>query len=291
MAPAAQGNAAPVFIPIMNAPADADRPTPAAMRSLPELPQKSPDAEVKQRVGITTFTVTYSSPAAKGRTIWGELVPHDKLWRTGANAPTKLIASREFTFGGKKVPAGSYTIISMPTATAWTVLLNKDPKNRGAFEHKPQHDVARLQVTPTAAPPRERLAFMFEDTSDEGTNLVLDWAGKRVVLPIGVDTKTHIDQSIAATLDNAWRPLFNAGRHHLDAGETDKALGLFEKSIGIQATWWNHWWMAQALAKKNQYGPAREHAQKAQTMGAQDDVFKRAFAEDVKKALESWPKG
>ena len=83
-------------------------------QSAPELPQPSPKARVEQRVGLTDFAVAYSSPGVKGRPIWGELVPYGELWRSGANAATTLQASRDFTFGGVRVPAGTYALYTIP---------------------------------------------------------------------------------------------------------------------------------------------------------------------------------
>lgn len=282
--------AAPDIQPVVNVFADPGPPSPAVMRSLPALPRPSPNAEVKQVVGVTDLHVAYSSPGAKGRAVWGEVVPYGKLWRAGANAPTKLAVSRDFTFGGKPVAAGRYSVFILPTESKWTVILNRDPKNAGSFEHDPKQDVASVEIAATTAPPRERLAFLFEDSTDNSTQFVLDWAGRRVSIPITVDTKDHVDKNIAATLADAWRPLFNAGRYALDTGDDARALELLRQSISVQPTWWNHWWAAQALAKQKQHAAAREHAEKALALGEKDGVFVRAFAEQVKKALETWPK-
>jgi hypothetical protein len=291
--PAAAPAAAPSDIrPVVSVSPDPGPANPSMMRGFPELPQPSPGAEVKQRVGLTDIRVTYSSPGAKGRAIWGALVPYGAIWRTGANAPTRVSFSREVQVGGTTVPAGSYSIFSIPGEAKWTVILNKDPDLKGSFEHDAAHDVAKLEVTPETSPPRERLTFLFEDTAEDGTKLVLDWAGKRIVLPIQVETQKHAEASIAATLENAWRPLFNAGRYAFEHGKDNKrALELLMQSIAIRPTWWNHWWVAQVHASDKNYVEARKHAQQALGMGEKDDVFNRAFAEDVKKALSSWPAG
>src|SRR6185503_12045359 len=89
-----------------------------------ETPAPSVKAKVEQRVGITDFAVDYSSPGVKGRPIWGTLVPYNEMWRTGANAATKLTASKDFTFGDVKVPAGTYALLTIPTSGSWTVILN-----------------------------------------------------------------------------------------------------------------------------------------------------------------------
>lgn len=287
--PAASTSSSPAEITPVVVVAEPGAPTAAALRQLPALPRPSPGAEVRQTIGLTDLALEYSSPGVRNRTIWGELVPFEKVWRAGANAPTKLTSNRDFTFGGKAVPAGSYSLFIIPTKAAWTVVLNLDPKNEGASEHDPKKDVARATVTPTDAPARERLTYLFENTTDERTDLVLDWAQKRVVVPITVATSKHADESIAQTLESAWRPLFNAGRYKYDHGATDEALGLLRQSIDLKPTWWNHWWAAQAFAKKGDHASARKHATEATKLGAKDDVFKRFFAENVKKTVAGWP--
>ncbi|HEX7499910.1 MAG TPA: DUF2911 domain-containing protein, partial [Polyangia bacterium] len=91
----------------------------------PELPRPSPSAKVSQVIGLTEITVDYSCPAVKGRPIWGALVPYDQMWRTGANQATKITFSRDVTFGDKPVPAGTYSLFTIPSKGAWTVILNK----------------------------------------------------------------------------------------------------------------------------------------------------------------------
>src|SRR4051812_31675087 len=86
----------------------------AAAQAVIETPSPSPKARVEQRVGVTDVAIDYSSPGVKARKIWGELVPYDKVWRAGANAPTKLTVSRDFTFGGAAVKAGSYSVFMTP---------------------------------------------------------------------------------------------------------------------------------------------------------------------------------
>jgi hypothetical protein len=141
-----------------------------------EVPAPSPKARVEQRVGLTDFSLEYSSPAVKGRKIWGDLVPYDKLWRTGANAATKLTVSRDFTFGGKPVKAGAYALYTIPGKTSWTVILNTNANAGGTNGYDEKNDVARVTVKPTAAPMRERLTFIFSDASDDGVHLDLEWS-------------------------------------------------------------------------------------------------------------------
>src|SRR3954470_9035390 len=80
-----------------------------------QLPQPSPKASVMQTVGLTDITIDYSSPAVKGRNVWGELVPYDKVWRAGANSATKITFSKDVTISGTVVPKGSYSLFIIPS--------------------------------------------------------------------------------------------------------------------------------------------------------------------------------
>lgn len=264
---------------------------PAHAQSALELPQPSPPASVKQRVGLTDFTVSYSSPGVKGRKIWGELVPYDELWRTGANAPTTLEASRDFDFGGTSVPAGTYSVFTIPGTKSWTFILNKNLKVAATRGYDQKDDVARVTVTPEKVPARERMAFLFSDTTDNSTRLDLEWEKLRVSMPIRVDTNTQALGNIDKALGEAWRPHFTSARYLLDnGGDLTRALALIDQSIAIKETWWNHWVRAQVLAKQGRAADAVAAAEKAQTLGRGDEVFEGFFKPQVAKAVEDWKK-
>src|ERR1700712_4336330 len=114
----------------------------AAAQAL-EVPQPSPHARVEQRVGLTDVAIDYSSPGVKGRKIWGEVVPYDKTWRAGANQPTKLTVSKDFSFGGTAVPAGTYSLFMTPGKAAWTVMLNTD-LTVSQDDHDVKKDVVKI---------------------------------------------------------------------------------------------------------------------------------------------------
>jgi Protein of unknown function (DUF2911) len=262
-----------------------------AQQAPPDLPQPSPKARVEQRIGLTDFSLDYSSPGVKGRKIWGELVPYDRPWRTGANAATKLTASRDFTFAGKPVPAGSYALYTIPGKTSWTVVLNSSTDAWGNDGFDPKKDLMRATVTPTPIKGRERLTFVFSDTSDDGARLELEWEKLRVTIPIQVATKAQVLTSIDKAVDDAWRPHFASARYLLENnGDLAKALGYIDQSIAIKATWWNHWVRAQILAKQNRSQDAVATAEKAVQLGTGDRVFESFFKEEVTKTVAGWKK-
>src|ERR1043165_8299726 len=164
----------------------------AAAQTAIETPAPSPKARVEQRVGITDVSIDYSSPGVKGRKIWGQVVPYDKVWRAGANAPTKLTVSRDFTFGGTAVKAGSYSVFVTPGKKTWAVALNTD-LTATQDSHDDKNDVVRVTVTPQALPAvRERLLYMFTDTQDDRVNVDLEWERVRIRVPLTIDTKAFV---------------------------------------------------------------------------------------------------
>lgn len=263
----------------------------AAQSAGPELPQPSPKARVEQRVGLTDFSVDYSSPGVKARPIWGQLVAFDRPWRTGANAATKLTANREFKFGGKTVPAGTYALYTVPGKTQWSVALSSSTDAWGNDGFDPKKDVARIVVKPQAIRGRERLTFLFTSTTDTSASLDLEWEKVRVSIPLEVDTKSQVAANIEKSIDDAWLPHFASARYLLNnGGDMDKALGYVDQSIAIKPTWWNHWVRAQILDKKGRGPDAVATAEKAIQLGAGDRAFEAFFKADITSSLAGWKK-
>src|SRR5436190_20179097 len=98
-----------------------------------ELPRVSQKATVSQRVGLTDVSITFSRPGVKGRTIWGGLVPYNQVWRTGANEATTFSVSDDVKINGQPLPAGSYSLHTIPGKDSWTIIFNKVDKQFGSF--------------------------------------------------------------------------------------------------------------------------------------------------------------
>lgn len=254
-----------------------------------DLPRPSPNAKVVQVVGLTEISVDYSSPAVKGRTIWGGLVPWGEVWRAGANAATKITFDKDVTIGTTTVPAGSYALFVIPNKQGpWTVIINKEWKQAGAFAYKKEQDVVRLDVKPQAMPMREHLQYSFADFSNAGGTLALDWEKVRLAIPFKVATDAQAAANIAQYGDSMWMPYNQAARYMLEQKkDLDAGLQLVDKSIALKETWFNTWTKAQLLAEKGNKKDALALAQKAQEMGSKNPqgFF---FAAEVKKALTDW---
>lgn len=253
-----------------------------------ELPRQSPLARAGISIGLTDVSIEYSSPAVKARKIWGGLVPYGKPWRTGANNATKITFSKDVTVGDKAVPAGTYGLYTIPTATSWTVVLSKAYTGNGQT-WKPEDDLVRVEVKPKPAPMRERLTFLFSDYTDDVANLDLEWEKLRVTLPIMAKTWEQVTTNIKNMTDNAWRPYANAARYLLDAKkEPERAMELIDESIAVKEDWYNVWIKAQLLAQKGKYKEAYPLAEKAQALGEKGPPEAFFYSADVKKALADW---
>ena len=142
----------------------------------------SPAATVQGKAngGKTAITVNYSSPAAKGREIWGALVPYGKVWRAGANEATTFETDQELTIEGQKLPAGKYALFIIPNKNEATIIFNKVWKQWGAYDYDQSADALRVNVKPVVAKQRsERLVYEF---SADGLQLAWD----NLILPIKI---------------------------------------------------------------------------------------------------------
>jgi hypothetical protein len=142
-----------------------------AQTEAPNEAKPSPAATATGKIGAADVTVAYSSPAVKGRTVWGSLVPYGQVWRAGANEATTVEFSKSVTVEGKALPAGKYGFFVIPTEKQWTVIFNKVPNQWGAYKYDEKQDALRVTVTPRkAASMAERLAY---EVTPKG--LVLRW--------------------------------------------------------------------------------------------------------------------
>ncbi|MFV0415876.1 MAG: DUF2911 domain-containing protein [Chthoniobacterales bacterium] len=221
-------------------------------------PAPSPASELKQTIGITDFTVAYSRPSVKERDIYGELVPYGSVWRTGANAPTKITFDSEITFGDKKVPAGEYILFTIPGDDQWTVILYGDTEISGAGLYDEKNDVARVTVKPEELDDEvETFTIGFDDLRDDSATLFLDWDDVRVPVPITIDTNALSGASLEAALKSidTWtaRDYANASDYYV-ANNKDlaQATEWMKKAAEMNknAFWWQYAYAA-LLAKQD----------------------------------------
>ncbi|MES2629811.1 MAG: DUF2911 domain-containing protein [Bacteroidota bacterium] len=206
-------------------------------------PSPSPVQTIKQDIGLSEFEVSYSRPSSKGRTIYGDLVPYGKMWRTGANASTKLKFNDAMTFNGVKVEKGEYALYTIPNATEWTVILYKDVTCWGVCEeYSADKEAAKFMVKPsTLANAVETFTISIDDVTSNGATLRLSWAKTAVDIKIANDVDSKVVASIDAFMNPKpdFRPYFNAASYYYEANkELNKALEYVNKAAAIQPAFW-----------------------------------------------------
>jgi hypothetical protein len=144
----------------------------------------SPPAKAECKVAGAAVTVDYSSPRAKGRKIYGGLVPYGQIWRAGANEATTFVTTSELNVGGKAVPAGSYTLFAIPGESKWTLVISKKTGEWGTAYPGPENDLARIDMKASKLPsPVDSFTIAF-DQAGGGCTLRMDWETTRASVDI-----------------------------------------------------------------------------------------------------------
>lgn len=221
-----------------------------------ELPQASPRGEVEQIVGLTKVEVDYARPSAKGRVVFGDVVPYDKLWRTGANLNTVIEFSGPVKFGGAEVKAGKYSVFTVPGKETWVIHLNKNTELWGEDGFKPEENVASIKIKPASGEFTETLTFGFANVVNDDADLVLSWEKTKVVIPINADATeqalNNIKEAIAKG-DMKAGGYGGSARFCLDRNVmTKEALEWAQKSAEMDRKFWTLHTLARAQAANGQ---------------------------------------
>jgi hypothetical protein len=168
-----------------------------------QTPAPSPAAKVEQKIGLVDVTVEYSRPSKKGRVIFGDLVPYDQVWRTGANAATKITFSDDVIFGGAEVKKGSYALMTKPGMKTWSVMLY--PHNSTSFSSYLESEVVPITITTESIQMAEGIdvqSFMmgFDNLTNHGGDLYMLWEKTFVPVSIKVGTDKAVEASISKVM-------------------------------------------------------------------------------------------
>jgi len=224
-----------------------------AQSSEVQFPAASPASTVKQRVGLTDIEIAYSRPGVKGRRIFGGLVGYDAVWRTGANTATSISFSTPVKFGGKDVAAGKYSLFTVPGANEWTVILNENPEQWGAYRYEKEKDVLRVKAKPVKlATPVETFTIDINDIRDESATLSLAWEQTRVSVPIEIDVASKLVPQIEAAMaaPGGKKPYFQAAQFYHDHDiDLKKAREWIDAAVAEREAFFIKFVQAKILAK------------------------------------------
>jgi hypothetical protein len=211
-------------------------------------PAPSPTQTIKQDFALSSIELNYSRPLAKGRKIFGDLVPFGAMWRTGANGATKVTFGEDVKVGGVAVKAGSYALYTIPNANEWEVILNKGVNNGGLSGYKAEEDVARFKVPSMSLPfSLESFTMIIADVMPNSANIQILWENTAVSIPVEANIDANVMKQIDAAMNVDNRPYFAAASYYFDNGkDMAKALEWANKAVEAQP---KAYWVAHLKAK------------------------------------------
>ena len=282
------------------------------------IPRPSQKASVMQTIGVTDITITYSRPGVKGRTIWGDplpeqagtkgeatlddqnvrpkgapIVPWGHAWRTGANEATQFVVTDDVWINGQKLPAGSYSLHTIPTKNEWTIIFNSVANQWGSFNYDAAKDTLRVKAKPEwVGENKEWLEYWIDPISDNSAQVNIRW--EKVHVPFTVEvrdvkalTLQKIRAAVAAAKPDDWRTRLQAANYVLLSDEkmdTTEAEGWLDQSLKIKETFGNTYTKARLLASQGKTAEAIVVGEKSLAIGKEA----KANTGDLEKRLADW---
>ncbi|WP_046744378.1 DUF2911 domain-containing protein [Kordia zhangzhouensis] len=260
-----------------------------------ETPQPSPSAKIEQTVGLTDVTVEYSRPSMRGRKIFGDLVPYGELWRTGANANTKITFSDDVTIGGKSVKAGTYAIFTKPMAKSWEVLLYSDTSNWGTpSEWDDSKVVAKTTVQVNMMPyATESFTINIGNLSNRGADIEFSWDKVLVIVPFAVPTDRKATASIEKMMAGPQaNDYFSAARYYLqEEKDMSKAKMWIDKATEMTSDQPRFWYLRLKSLIYAKMGNKTEAISIAkQSLKLAEDAGNKDYVKMNRDSINEWSK-
>jgi hypothetical protein len=280
-------------------------------------PRPSQKASIMQTIGVTDVTITYSRAGVKGRKIWGDplpsqeakgeatlddqnarpkdapIVPWGHAWRTGANEATQFVVTDDVLINGQKLPAGSYSLHTVPSKDEWTIIFNSVANQWGSFSYDATKDTLRVKVKPEwVNENQEWLAYSFDPVTDNTAQVNIRWEKVRVPFKVEVPnvkalTIEKARAAVAAAKPDDWRTPLQAANYVFlsdDTANTTEAIAWLEQSIKVKETFQNLYSKARLLAAQGKTQEAVATGEKALVLGKEA----KANTADLEKRLAEW---
>ena len=258
-----------------------------------ETPQPSPLQKIEQKVGLTDVSVQYSRPSMRGRTIFGDLVPYGKLWRTGANQNTMVTFSTDVMVGESTLKAGSYAIFSKPNKDNWEVIFYSDTNNWGTPQKWDDSKGAATVNAKVYDIPMdiETFTVSFDDLTNDSAVLGIMWEKTYVAVKFEVPTDKAVTAAINKVMNGpSADDYYAAARYYLESGkDINKAVVWMDKAIEMTKENPRFWWLRQQSLIKAKAGDKKGaiKAAKASLEGA-EKAGNADYIKMNKDSLKEW---
>lgn len=234
------------------------------------VPPLSPRSELRQNVGFGTITIDYSRPSMRGRVIFGDLVPYNELWRTGANECTTISFSEKVHIEGETVPPGKYALFTIPDRDAWTIILNKKPNLWGTHGYDQNFDLVRFKVTPDVLDEHvETFSILLGELTQSTARLFMEWENTRVSFLVSTDADnrivTEIEEKLRDPMVEVANTYYSSANYYLTTHrDLDQAMAWMDQAIELQGE--KSYYLslkAKIFAAQDKYAKAIQFARRA----------------------------
>ncbi len=253
-------------------------------------PVLSPRGSITQWVGNTYLTISYERPAARGREIFGSLVPFGELWRTGAGYCTQISVDQPVKIGGERVDAGRYSVFTIPGEKEWIVILNSDTTLYGTYGYNPDKDVIRFVARPQQTNRFYESLTIDIDVVPNDAELYLSWANTQISFTINTTIDEEIMYGVKIELLEGESDDLNQyalAAEYMIVQNTNlyDALALAEKAVALDPNSWARLLKIQVLEKLHRYDEALEEIK-----AGMDNVKTRKYSkkEYMENDLQYW---
>jgi hypothetical protein len=202
-----------------------------------DVPVSSPLQQIRQDISLSFVTLEYSRPSARNRVVFGDLVPYDKVWRTGANQSTKITFGEGIQLEGNQISPGKYALYTIPGKTEWTIILSKNTTWWGAYGYTDTEDVLRFKVrSESLSLPLETLTIGFDKLTQNSAIMTIAWEKTRVPVKVKADNDAQVMKNIQDAMDpRDRRPYIAAANYYYEIDkDLNKALEWINKSLEME---------------------------------------------------------
>ncbi|KAA5534863.1 DUF2911 domain-containing protein [Taibaiella lutea] len=236
-----------------------------------KLPAPSPTTVIKQDFSTSSIEITYSRPSMRGRKIFGDLIPFGQVWRTGANAATKISFGEDVMLAGQPLKAGTYALYTTPGENSWKVIINKGISNWGVSGFDEKDDVIQFDVpAKKTAEAVQSFTIAIDNLNGNKCDLVLSWENTKVTIPVFADNDKKITEYLETSINSPKRPYQQAANYYLETNQNlDKAIEYTDKALAENKdAFWLYWLKARIYQKQGKKTEAIAAAQKSADLAA-----------------------
>jgi len=252
-----------------------------------KLPALSPTTKINQEFSTSSIDISYSRPSMRGRKVFGDVVRYGEVWRTGANAATKIKFGEDVEIGGQNVKAGEYALYTIPGKEEWEIILNKGVGNWGNAGYNTADDVARFKVHAHMMEKNvQTFTIEIASITYNSCKLELMWEKTKVIIPIVAHNEERLNASIDKAINNPNIPYFQAANYYFETNQNlDKANMYVDKALETSPKAFYMWYLkARIEAKLGHKHEAIEAAHKS-IENAKGTAFEQDYVHNNEKLI------